>query len=181
MRRICVFCGSTRGARPGYAAAARALARALVARARSGSSTAAATSGLMGVVADAMLAAGGDVIGVIPARARGARDRPCRRHHAARGRLDARAQGDDGRSRRRVHRAARRHRHLRRAGSKPSRGRSSACTASRAACSTSPASTTTCCGSSNHAWTEGFIKPETRAIVRPSADPAALLDAARPA
>ena len=29
----------------------------------------------------------------------------------------------------------------------------------------------------DHAWAEGFIKPETRAVVRYDADPAALLEA----
>jgi uncharacterized protein (TIGR00730 family) len=63
--RLCVFCGSSVGARPAYAAAGRALGAGLAARAIAlvygGGSI-----GLMGVVADAALAAGGEVIGVIP-------------------------------------------------------------------------------------------------------------------
>jgi uncharacterized protein (TIGR00730 family) len=63
--RICVFCGSTSGARPDYVEGAQALARALVSGGHSlvygGGNV-----GLMGVVADAALAAGGAVVGVIP-------------------------------------------------------------------------------------------------------------------
>jgi hypothetical protein len=65
MRRICVFCGSSTGENPAYAEAARAMGRALVAREWSlvygGGQV-----GLMGVLADAVLAAGGEVTGVIP-------------------------------------------------------------------------------------------------------------------
>jgi uncharacterized protein (TIGR00730 family) len=65
MRRICVFCGSSTGENPVYAEAARAMGRALVARELSlvygGGQV-----GLMGVLADAVLAAGGEVTGVIP-------------------------------------------------------------------------------------------------------------------
>jgi len=63
--RICVFCGSNTGVRPGYAAAARELAAELVAR-DLGLVFGGGCVGLMGVIADAMLAAGGHVIGVIP-------------------------------------------------------------------------------------------------------------------
>lgn len=63
--RVCVFCGSSGGARPSYANAARELgaelARRGVALVYGGGSV-----GLMGAVADATLAAGGHVIGVIP-------------------------------------------------------------------------------------------------------------------
>ena len=63
--RICVFCGSSPGARPAYAAAttslARQLARAGIAIVYGGSNV-----GLMGLLADAALSAGGEVIGVIP-------------------------------------------------------------------------------------------------------------------
>lgn len=63
--RVCVFCGSSPGARPSYIAAARELAEQLVANKLSivygGSKV-----GLMGALADAALAAGGEVIGVIP-------------------------------------------------------------------------------------------------------------------
>lgn len=65
MRRICVFAGSSVGARDEYAKAARTLGRELAARGLAlvygGSS-----KGLMGVVADAALAGGGEVIGVLP-------------------------------------------------------------------------------------------------------------------
>jgi uncharacterized protein (TIGR00730 family) len=65
MKRVCVFCGSSPGARAGYADAATALGRAL-ARRGIGLVTGGGRVGLMGVVADAALAAGGEVIGVIP-------------------------------------------------------------------------------------------------------------------
>jgi len=64
-RRICVFCGSHSGERPEYAAAARALARELVTR-QLGLVFGGGCVGLMGVLADAVLAAGGQAIGVIP-------------------------------------------------------------------------------------------------------------------
>jgi hypothetical protein len=67
MRRVCVFCGSSPGARSEYAAAARALAAALVRRGL-GLVYGGAKVGVMGVVADTVLAAGGEVIGVIPNR-----------------------------------------------------------------------------------------------------------------
>jgi hypothetical protein len=66
MKRICVFCGSSNGARDTYLEAARAMGRAL-ARQRVGLVYGGGCVGLMGVVADAVLAAGGEVIGVIPA------------------------------------------------------------------------------------------------------------------
>lgn len=65
MRRLCVFCGSSTGARPGYAAAALALAEVL-ARRGVGLVYGGGAIGLMGVLADAVLAGGGEVIGVIP-------------------------------------------------------------------------------------------------------------------
>jgi uncharacterized protein (TIGR00730 family) len=65
MKRICVFCGSNKGVRPIYVAAAQAMAAAMVKRNISlvygGGNV-----GLMGVIADEMLAQGGEVIGVIP-------------------------------------------------------------------------------------------------------------------
>jgi uncharacterized protein (TIGR00730 family) len=63
--RVCVFCGSAAGTRPDYADAARDLARALVARGL-GLVYGGGSVGLMGVLADAALAAGGEVIGVLP-------------------------------------------------------------------------------------------------------------------
>ena len=65
MRRVCVFCGSNAGARPAYADAARALGAVLAAR-RIGLVYGGGRVGLMGVLADAALAAGGEVVGVIP-------------------------------------------------------------------------------------------------------------------
>jgi len=65
MRRVCVFTGSSPGRRDEYHAAASDLGRELVARGielvYGGASV-----GLMGAVADAVLAAGGRVTGVIP-------------------------------------------------------------------------------------------------------------------
>lgn len=63
--RYCVFCGSNRGANPLYAVAAAGLARCLVANGI-GIVYGGGNVGLMGVLADAALAAGGEVIGVIP-------------------------------------------------------------------------------------------------------------------
>src|SRR5919199_3791597 len=65
MRRVCVFCGSSPGADPAYAAAARRLAEVLVRRGI-GLVYGGGSVGLMGVLADAALAAGGEVTGVIP-------------------------------------------------------------------------------------------------------------------
>jgi uncharacterized protein (TIGR00730 family) len=63
--RVAVFCGSSAGREPRYVAAAadfgRRLAEAGVSVVYGGASV-----GLMGVLADAALAAGGEVIGVIP-------------------------------------------------------------------------------------------------------------------
>ena len=62
---ICVYCGSRHGQRPTYTAAARALGTAIGSRGwqlvYGGGKV-----GLMGEVADATLAAGGRVVGVIP-------------------------------------------------------------------------------------------------------------------
>jgi hypothetical protein len=65
MRRLCVFCGSATGVRPAYAAATRAVAAEL-ARRGIGLVYGGGGIGLMGVLADAVLAAGGEVVGVIP-------------------------------------------------------------------------------------------------------------------
>lgn len=65
MRSVCVFCGSSEGNAPGYREAAASLGRMLASRGcrvvYGGGSV-----GLMGVLADAALAAGGEVVGVIP-------------------------------------------------------------------------------------------------------------------
>ncbi len=63
--RVCVFCGSSRGNRPAYARAARELG-ALLARRGTGLVYGGGNVGLMGIIADAALAAGGEVIGVMP-------------------------------------------------------------------------------------------------------------------
>jgi uncharacterized protein (TIGR00730 family) len=65
MKRLGVFCGSSVGSSPAFTDAARSLGEALAARGMElvygGSHV-----GLMGVVADAVLAGGGKVIGVLP-------------------------------------------------------------------------------------------------------------------
>ena len=65
IRSVCVYCGSNAGSRPVYAERAMALGRRLaqqgLALVYGGGNV-----GLMGLVADAVLAAGGEVIGVIP-------------------------------------------------------------------------------------------------------------------
>jgi uncharacterized protein (TIGR00730 family) len=64
-KRICVFCGSSHGANPAYTQAAKDLGGELAQRGielvYGGGNV-----GLMGVVADAVLAGGGHVVGVIP-------------------------------------------------------------------------------------------------------------------
>lgn len=63
--RVCVYCGSSPGRDPQFAATAREFGTAL-AQARIGVVYGGGRVGLMGVLADAALAAGGEVIGVIP-------------------------------------------------------------------------------------------------------------------
>jgi hypothetical protein len=65
MERICVFCGASPGARPEYAQATTGLAR-LLAPDGIGVVYGGGGVGLMGVLADAVLAEGGEIIGVIP-------------------------------------------------------------------------------------------------------------------
>jgi len=64
-RRVCVFCGSAVGSDPAHAEAARELGRE-VARRGIGLVYGGGAVGLMGIAADAALAAGAEVIGVIP-------------------------------------------------------------------------------------------------------------------
>jgi uncharacterized protein (TIGR00730 family) len=66
LRRICVYCGSSPGASPAHREAAVALG-AQLARSGIGLVYGGGNVGLMGAIADAALAAGGEVIGVIPA------------------------------------------------------------------------------------------------------------------
>jgi uncharacterized protein (TIGR00730 family) len=65
MQKLCVFCGSSPGHDPAYAASAAQLGRVLAERGI-GLVYGGGRVGLMGVLADAALAAGGEVIGVIP-------------------------------------------------------------------------------------------------------------------
>jgi uncharacterized protein (TIGR00730 family) len=65
MKRICVYCGSSTGAQPIYREMAEAMGG-LLARRGIGLVYGGGNVGLMGIVADAALAGGGEVIGVIP-------------------------------------------------------------------------------------------------------------------
>lgn len=65
MRNVAVFCGSNPGRKPEYLEAARALGRQLVLTGH-GVVYGGASIGMMGALADAALAQGGRVIGVIP-------------------------------------------------------------------------------------------------------------------
>jgi hypothetical protein len=64
-KRLCVFCGSSHGNNPAYAEAAKNAGGEL-ARRKIGLVYGGGNVGLMGVLADAVLAAGGHVTGVIP-------------------------------------------------------------------------------------------------------------------
>ena len=67
MKRVCIYCGSSPGSLPEYAAAARHCGTVLAKRGLTvvygGGNV-----GLMGILADSALAAGGEVIGIIPRR-----------------------------------------------------------------------------------------------------------------
>jgi uncharacterized protein (TIGR00730 family) len=65
MKRVCVFTGSSPGARAEYASVATSLGRTLAAR---GCTLVygGAKVGLMGILADSVLQAGGEVVGVLP-------------------------------------------------------------------------------------------------------------------
>jgi uncharacterized protein (TIGR00730 family) len=65
MRRVCVYAGSNPGSDPAYADGARALGAELAARGI-GLVYGGGKVGLMGVIADTVLAAGGEAIGVMP-------------------------------------------------------------------------------------------------------------------
>lgn len=65
MKRICVFAGSNSGKKPVYAEAARELGHALATH-NLGLVYGGSNVGLMGIVANAALEKGGEVIGVIP-------------------------------------------------------------------------------------------------------------------
>src|SRR5260370_32079166 len=66
-RSVCVFCGSKAGVRPEYAEAAATMGRLLALR-RIRLVYGGGNVGLMGTMADACMAAGGDVIGVMPGK-----------------------------------------------------------------------------------------------------------------
>ncbi|MFM7395875.1 MAG: TIGR00730 family Rossman fold protein [Gammaproteobacteria bacterium] len=65
LKKLCVFCGANVGNGPSYRTAAEQLGQALV-RANIGLVYGGGKVGLMGIIADTVLAAGGEVIGVIP-------------------------------------------------------------------------------------------------------------------
>lgn len=65
MKRLCVYCGSSPGRGPVYTQAANRLGEALASN-RLGLVYGGASSGVMGAVADALAAAGGEIIGIIP-------------------------------------------------------------------------------------------------------------------
>ncbi len=65
LKRVAVYCGSANGSDPAYLADAKALGRA-IAGAGLGLVYGGASVGLMGAVADAALAGGAEVIGVLP-------------------------------------------------------------------------------------------------------------------
>ncbi|MNC23022.1 LOG family protein YvdD [compost metagenome] len=65
VRSVCVFCGASIGANPAYREAAIALGQAIARRGLTLVYGGGAV-GLMGTVADAAMAAGGEVIGIIP-------------------------------------------------------------------------------------------------------------------
>ena len=65
IRKVCVYCGSSAGTDPAYVAAATRLGE-ILADAGIGLVYGGGSIGLMGIIADAVLRAGGSAIGVIP-------------------------------------------------------------------------------------------------------------------
>jgi uncharacterized protein (TIGR00730 family) len=65
MKAVCVYCGSSPGVNPAYAEAAKAFGRALV-DADLGLVYGGGKVGLMGVIADTVMDAGGRAVGIIP-------------------------------------------------------------------------------------------------------------------
>jgi len=65
MKRICVFCGSSAGSKPEYRECAQQLGNELTRR-KIGLVYGGGNVGLMGAIADSVLEAGGEAIGVIP-------------------------------------------------------------------------------------------------------------------
>ena len=80
LRSICVYCGSSAGGDPEYAASALALGRAM-GQEGIGLVYGGGSIGLMGAVAAATLARGGRVTGIIP-EFLSSRERPLKRYHA---------------------------------------------------------------------------------------------------
>ena len=66
IRSVCVFCGSRSGTNPAFSSSATALGQSL-ARRRQRLVYGGGNVGLMGILADAAIDAGGEVVGVIPA------------------------------------------------------------------------------------------------------------------
>ena len=130
-----------------------------------------AAVGLMGALADAALSGGRQGGRRDPKGAGRARDRASRSDRAARGQVDARAQGDDGRPLRCFPRAAGRRRDAGGDCSRPGPGRSSATTANRSACSTSTASSTPLVAFLDHQCRERFMRREHRDMLIVESDP----------
>lgn len=65
IRNLCVYCGSSPGKNPAYLHAAQSLAKAMCKR-KIGLVYGGAAVGIMGTVANAVLEAGGEAVGVIP-------------------------------------------------------------------------------------------------------------------
>ena len=65
MKRVCVFCGSSSGFRPGYQEIARVMGEELVRR-EMGLVYGGGNIGLMGTIAGVVLAGKGEVVGIIP-------------------------------------------------------------------------------------------------------------------
>ncbi|MGD9904606.1 MAG: TIGR00730 family Rossman fold protein [Vicinamibacterales bacterium] len=174
MRRVCVFCGSSHGARPAYAEAARALGRLLAERGL-GLVYGGGNVGLMGVVADAVLAAGGEVIGVIPhgLMAREIGHRGVTTLHVV-----------DSMHERKAQMAALADAFVALPGGIGTfEELFEAITWTQLGLHAKPCGLLNVAGFYDDllrfldgAWAEGFIKPETRAILSASADPVALLD-----
>ena len=65
VKSVCVYCGSLSGTAPAYRESARKLGQ-ILAKSRIGLVYGGGSIGLMGILADAVLAAGGEVTGIIP-------------------------------------------------------------------------------------------------------------------
>ena len=175
MRAVCVFCGSNAGARDDYAEAAAEVGRAIAARGLALVYGGAAV-GLMGALADAALAAGGKVIGVIPKALveREIAHAGLTELHEVKSMHERKAH--DGGPLRRVSGAARAAPGRWRRCSRPGPGRSSAITRSRSGCSTSTASSTASSRSSIINAASASSAQEHRDMLIVESDPERLLD-----